>query len=405
MKIEERFIKYVLIDTASDANSKLTHTPSTKGQREFANILLNELHDFGIANAYVDEFGYVYAHFDGDLSKPKIGLIAHMDTVATCTEEGYAPQIIKNYDGSNITLCDFVTLSPDVFPSLKDHISQSLIVTDGSHILGGDDKAGIAIIMSLLEFYTQNPNIKHAPIRVCFTPDEEIGHGTDFFDIEAMDADFAYTLDGGKFNEVNYENFYTASCDVTILGVNIHTIYAKGVMENAISLGVEFNSLLPEDEVPEKASCYEGFYHLAEFTGEVEKAYMTYYICDYDYHKLQDRIETMKKIEKKLNIKYNRRCAFACITERYKKSMYEYFKNDMSVVNKILKAYHKNNFTVSTVPLRGGTDGMAITFMGLPCPNVGTGDYNCHSVYEYVSIDEMYNVFKVFRTLFEDDDI
>lgn len=398
MSIKDKFIRYIKVDTMSDENS--TTYPSTSTQLEFGKMLVNELHSLGIDNAYQDEYGNIYAHIDGDNNLPKIGLISHMDTSPSLIGGNYEPRIIHSYQGEDIKLCPEYTLSKDKFPSLNNHIGHDLIVTDGYHLLGGDDKAGIAIIMQIAEFYQNHKEIKHAPIRICFTPDEEIGMGSYHFDVKKMDADFAYTLDGGEYNDVNYENFNAASCVVKIQGVGVHPGSAKNIMVNASMLGIEFNNLLPENEVPEKTEGYEGFYHLTSFNGDTEVATLSYILRDHDKEKLDIKINKMHECGEKLQQKYPT-SKIEVETKHSYKNMYEYFKNDMSVVNRILNAYKKNNYPVHSTPIRGGTDGATITFMGLPCPNVGVGDYNCHGRFEYVSINEMEYVFNVIRTLLE----
>lgn len=398
MSIKEKFLRYVQFDTMSDEAS--TTYPSTSSQLEFGKLLVKELHEIGVDNAYQDEFGNIYAKIDGDDTLNKIGLIAHMDTSPSLKGGNYTPRIVSNYDGKDIKLCKEYTLTPQRFPSLMNNIGHDLIVTDGYHLLGGDDKAGIAIIMEIAEFYMNHKEIKHAPIRICFTPDEEIGLGSLHFDIKKMDADFAYTLDGGEYNEINYENFNAASCKVTINGVGVHPGSAKGIMVNALTLAMEFNNLLPENEVPEKTEQYEGFYHLTDLSGDVENATLNYIIRDHDAVKLQNKKDKLLKIKSILQEKYPVAKVLVEIKDSYK-NMYEYFKNDMTVVNRISNAYKQNNIDPLYVPIRGGTDGASITFLGLPCPNIGVGDYNCHGRYEYVSINEMEKVFLVVRTLLE----
>lgn len=400
MTLKEKFIKYIHFDTTSDEES-LSY-PSTNSQLEFGKILVKEFHELGITNAYQDKYGNVYAKIDGDKNMPKIGLIAHMDTSPSLKGGNYEPRIISNYQGKDIKLNDNYVLSPNSFPTLLNNIGHELIVTDGEHLLGGDDKAGIAIIMEIVEFYVKNKEIKHSPIRICFTPDEEIGLGSLHFDIKKMDADFAYTLDGGTFNEVNFENFNAASCKVIINGVGVHPGSAKDVMINAITLGMEFNSLLPKNAVPEKTEQREGFYHLTDFNGTVESATLHYILRDHDAKKLEIKKAKIINIKEMLSKKYKNADIIVEIKNSYK-NMYEYFKNDMSVVDRISKAYQANGFTPIYTPIRGGTDGASITFMGLPCPNIGVGDYNCHGRYEYVSVNEMENIFKVIRTLLENN--
>ncbi len=398
MSIKEKFLRYVAIDTMSDEGSETY--PSTSTQLEFGKLLVKELHELGVTNAYQDEFGNIYASIDGDSSIPKIGLIAHMDTSPSLQGGNYQPRIIKNYQGEDIKLCDEYTLSKKEFPSLNNNIGHDLIVTDGYHLLGGDDKAGIAIIMQIAEYYINHKEIKHSPIRICFTPDEEIGLGSLHFDVNKMDADFAYTLDGGEYNDVNYENFNAASCVVRINGVGVHPGSAKGIMINAITLGMEFNSLLPQNEVPEHTEGYEGFYHLTDFNGNIETVTMHYILRDHDYNKLLQKKDKMNEIKNELQNKYPKSKIEVTLKHSYK-NMYEYFKNDMSVIHRIEKAYKANNLPIKFSPIRGGTDGASITFKGLPCPNIGVGDYNCHGRYEYVSINEMETVFNVIKALLE----
>lgn len=398
MSIKEKFLRYVAVDTMSDENSKTY--PSSKSQLEFGTLLVKELHELGVLNAYQDEYGNIYASIDGDDSMPKIGLIAHMDTSPSLQGGNYQPRLINNYQGEDIKLCEEYTLSRNEFSSLNNNIGHDLIVTDGYHLLGGDDKAGIAIIMQIAEYYASHKEIKHSPIKICFTPDEEIGLGSLHFDVNKMDADFAYTLDGGAYNDVNYENFNAASCVVKINGVGVHPGSAKGIMINAISLGMEFNSLLPQNEVPECTEGYEGFYHLTDFNGDVESVTMHYILRDYDFNKLLEKMSTMEETQKQLQNKYKKAKIKVILKHSYK-NMYEYFENDMSVVKRIEKAYTANKISIKYTPIRGGTDGATITFKGLPCPNIGVGDYNCHGRYEYVSLNEMEAVFNVIKSLLE----
>ncbi len=398
MSIKEKFLKYVKIDTMSDENSSTF--PSSKSQLEFGKMLVKELHEIGVKNAYQDEFGYVYAKIDGDKKLKKIGLIAHMDTSSSLQGGNFEPRIVENYNGQEIKLSAEYSLDTNHFPSLKNQIGHDLIVTDGYHLLGGDDKAGIAIIMEIAQYYQNNTHIKHAPIRICFTPDEEIGLGASHFDLKKMDADIAYTLDGGEYNEINYENFNAASCKINIKGVGVHPGSAKSIMVNALTLAMEFNNLLPENEVPEKTEKYEGFYHLTDLHGDVENAFMSYILRDHDENKLEQKKLKMYEIAEILKAKYKTAKIEVTIKDSYK-NMYTYFKNDMSVVNLISNAYKANDILPIYVPIRGGTDGASITFLGLPCPNIGVGDYSCHGRYEYVSLNEMNKVYEVIKTLLE----
>lgn len=398
-KIENKFIRYVKIDTESDERSSTY--PSTEKQLILAKLLLEELTSLGI-DAHMDEYGLVYGKINGDNSMPKIGLIAHMDTAPALRGGNFEPRIITNYNGNDVPLNDTYTLSTKQFPSLKELVGKTLIVTDGDHLLGGDDKAGVAIIMAIAEYYTNNPDIKHAPIRICFTPDEEIGAGADHFSVEKMDADIAYTLDGGKSTEVNYENFNASGALVTIKGVSIHPGSAKDTMVNAITLGMEFNSLLDPLAVPEKTENYEGFYHLCDINGDVDKCEMSYIIRDHDENKLKEKETELLKIAEILNKKYPTAEINVQIKEQYRNMRY-YFDKDNSAIEKIIKAYRSTGLEPEISPIRGGTDGARITYMGLPCPNIGTGDRCCHGRYEHVVVEEMYEVFNVVKHLLEDN--
>ena len=396
-KVVEKFLRYIAIDTMSDEES--TSTPSTSIQLNLAKLLVEELHNLGISNAYLDEYGLVYAYLDGDETLDPIGLIAHMDTSPELIGGNYTPRIIKNYDGKDIKLNDTYTMSPKEFPSLKGNIGHDIIVTDGDHLLGGDDKAGVAIIMEIIEYYVTHKDIIHAPIRICFTPDEEVGRGSENFDVNKMNAKIAYTLDGGRFNDINYENFNAYSIQVKIKGVGIHPGSAKGIMVNSILVAQEFNSLLP-NETPANTEKYEGFSHLNDIRGTVEETNMYYIVRDHDSNKIHERVGKFFEIERKLSLKYPHAHIEVISKEGYH-NMYEYFKNDMTAVTKASNAYKKLNIEPTFTPIRGGTDGASITFMGLPCPNLGTGDYNCHGRYEYVDINEMEQMVEVVKVLLE----
>ncbi len=396
-KVVEKFLRYINIDTMSDEES--SSTPSTSIQLNLAKLLVEELHSMGIDNAYLDEYGLVYAYLDGDETLDPIGLIAHMDTSPELIGGNYVPTIIKNYDGKDIKLNDVYTMSPKEFPSLNGNVGHDIIVTDGNHLLGGDDKAGVAIIMEIMEYYVTHKDINHAPIKICFTPDEEVGRGSENFNVNKMNAKIAYTLDGGRFNDINYENFNAYSIQVNIKGVGIHPGSAKGIMINSILIAQEFNSLLP-NETPANTEKYEGFSHLNDINGSVEETSMHYIVRDHDSNKIHERVAKFFEIQRKLSLKYPRANIEVISKEGYH-NMYEYFKNDMTAVNKATSAYKKLGIEPTFTPIRGGTDGASITFMGLPCPNLGTGDYNCHGRYEYVDINEMEQMVEVVKVLLE----
>lgn len=396
MNILKNFIRYVTYDTQSSEES--TSTPSTLKQLELAKELVKELNELRMDKVELDSNGIVYAFLNGDTSIDTIGLIAHMDTATELPGGNYTPRVIEKYDGKDIKLNDSYTLSTKEFPSLNKHVGKTLVVTDGNHLLGGDDKAGIAIIMEVLTYYANNPNVKHAPISVCFTPDEEVGRGTENFSTEKMNAKIAYTLDGGSFDEINYENFNAASAQVNIKGVSIHPGSAKDIMINAILLAIEFNDMLPKDMVPSKTEKYEGFYHLLKIDGSAEEVTMHYILRNHDEDILNSQKGKLFEAQHALSIKYPKSKIEVIVNDSYK-NMGTYFKKDPSALETIVKAFNALNITPKYVPIRGGTDGASITFMGLPCPNLGTGDYNCHGRYEYVVVEEMEQMVQVLLQL------
>ena len=395
-KIENKFIRYVKIDTESSETS--TSYPSTFKQFDLAKLLTKELEELGF-EVELDKYGLVYAKLDGDPSLAKIGLIAHMDTAPTIRGGNFEPRFVYNYDGNDIKLNQTYSLSPNIFPSLKDVIGKTLIVTDGEHLLGGDDKAGIAIIMAIAEYYATNKEIRHASIRICFTPDEEIGAGADHFDVEKMDADIAYTLDGGESREINFENFNAAGATISFKGVSIHPGSAKNIMVNALLLAQEFNSLLP-NFTPSNTEGYEGFYHLTDINGDAEFCKVQYILRDHDKNLLNEKKETLLKTADILNKKYPTAKVEVEIKDQYENMKY-YFENNPLTIDKITSAYKKVGLEYYFSPIRGGTDGARITYMGLPCPNIGTGDRCCHGRFEHVVVEEMYEMFDVVKALLE----
>ena len=399
MDIVNRFINYCKIDTQSDEES--ITSPSTKKQFDLANLLVKELKELGIKDVTLTPECYVYASLDGLKDKDPIGLIAHMDTAPDFIGGNFEPRIIHSYDGKDIKLNDTEILSPITFPSLKRSIGHNLVVTDGNHLLGGDDKAGIAIIMDLLEYYVTHPEVKHSPIKVCFTPDEEVGRGPEHFDTKKMGAKFAYTLDGGAYEYYSYENFNAYSLKIHIEGVSIHPGSAKGIMVNSILLASEFIDSLPKDLVPSKTEKYEGFNHVVGISGDNAFTDVHYIIRNHDNQKALDQINEFYRIAQHMQEKY----PTAKIIVEHKlsyRNMRDYFDTDMSAINKIIAAYKKVGITPIAEPIRGGTDGATITYMGLPCPNIGTGDYNCHGKYEYVDTYEMKKMVEVVKALLED---
>lgn len=397
MTILERFKKYIAIDTVSDENSNTY--PSTSTQLAFGDVLLNDLKELGIEDSFKDEHGLVYAHIDNKKEKT-IGLIAHMDTAPTIEGGIKNPRLIKNYAGDEIILDDTYKMSPEEFPVLKTVIGEDLLVTDGKHLLGGDDKAGVAIIFDFAKYYLAHKDEFNYNLAIAFTCDEEIGRGASRFDVKKMHADIAYTLDGESIYEASFENFNAASAKVVIEGVGVHPGNAKDIMINAVLLAMEFNALLPKDMIPSKTEDYEGFIHLDEMKGDVEKVEMHYILRDHDALLLKDKKEMLIKAEDKILTKYPKAKINLDIYDEYK-NMRDYFIKDMSAISLINKAYLNLKLPIKYSPIRGGTDGATITYMGLPCPNLGTGDFNPHGRFEFVSVTQMEKMVEILKELFK----
>ena len=389
MKVQERFLKYVTFDTQSDENSQTT--PSSLKQLKLAKYLVDELKNIGVTNAYVDEFGIVYGSLlaNCEANCPKIGFIAHMDTSPDMSGENVKPRIIENYDGSDIILNEKLNIhmGPNDFESLNRNIGENLIVTDGTTLLGADDKAGIAEIMTMLETIIQK-NLPHGDIKIAFTPDEEVGRGTDHFNVKAFDADFAYTVDGGEVEFIDYENFNAASAVLDIQGLSIHPGSAKGKMINALLVGMEFHSMLPVEQNPAYTEGYEGFNHLTDMHGECEHAHMSYIIRNHDETLFEQQKEDFKRIADYLNKKYPENTITLQITDSYA-NMRQIIEQNMNIIELVKKSMEEIGLQPASAAIRGGTDGARLTYEGLPCPNLGTGGYNYHGKYEYVSINEM----------------
>lgn len=398
MTLLERFKKYIAIDTMSD---ELSNTyPSSKSQLLFADILVKDLKEIGVKNAYKDEFGLVYGSID--IKKEKtICLIAHMDTSPALQGGIKNPQENKNYDGEDIKLNEKYILSPKVFPFMKDLKGEDLLVTDGEHLLGGDDKAGVAIIFEFAKYFAQNPDEFNFNLSICFTPDEEIGAGWKHFDVKKANADFGFTLDGESIYEANYENFNAASAIVKIKGVGVHPGSAKNVMENAASIASEFQNELPKDMVPEKTEGLEGFIHLCSINGDVENATLEYIIRDHDIEKLEEKKQILKKCEERI-AKLHQKAEISIEFKDDYKNMVYYFREHPECINFINKAYLNTKTKLTYSPIRGGTDGAMITYMGLPCPNLGTGDFNPHGRFEFVSLTQMEKMVEILKALFKE---
>ncbi len=387
--LTERFLNYVKIETTSDENSPTC--PSTKNQLEFAKQIANELKEIGLEEVEVDENGYVMATCPANTNKdlPVIGFIAHMDTSPDMSGKNVNPKIVKNYDGKDIELNKEagIVLSPSDFPELLDNIGLDLITTDGTTLLGADDKAGIAEILTAMEYLISHPELPHGKIRIAFTPDEEIGRGADLFDVKKFGASFAYTLDGGPIGELEYENFNAASAKITIQGRNVHPGSAKGKMVNSALVAMELNSMLPVNERPEFTEKYEGFYHLTNISGTVENTTISYIIRDHSRELFENKKILLQEIVDFLNKKYG-----DIITLEVKDSYYnmkEMIEPKMFIVDLAKEAMENVGIIPKIQPIRGGTDGARLSFMGLPCPNIFTGGFNFHGKYEYIPIQSM----------------
>ena len=389
-EVVQKFLRYVAVDTQSEENS-LT-CPSTKKQLVLAKILVRELEKLGLKNVTLDEKGYVMATFPANSNKnvPVVGFIAHMDTSPDMTGENVKAQIVDNYNGGDILLNSKkkIILSPIDFPELKNYTGQSIITTNGTTLLGADDKAGIAEIITAMEYLSKHPEIPHGTIKIAFTPDEEIGRGADHFDVERFGADFAYTLDGGEIGELEYENFNAALATITISGRNVHPGTAKDKMINSIHLAKELDSILPVSQRPEHTEKQEGFFHLIDFKGEVEKTVFRYIIRDHDRSKFKEKKHLLAKSVDLLNLKHS--------GNRFKLEMKDQYYNMKEKIEPVLhiietakKAMKEVGVNPEIKPIRGGTDGARLSYMGLPTPNIFTGGHNFHGRYEYIPVESM----------------
>ncbi|MDK9862597.1 peptidase T [Staphylococcus equorum] len=386
--IIDRLTRYVTIDTQSDPESNTT--PSTEKQWDLLNLLNDELTDLGLETD-IDEQGYLFATLESNVGEvlPTVGFLAHVDTSPDFNASKVNPQIIENYDGQPIKLGETSRiLSQDVFPAMKHVEGHTLMVTDGTSLLGADDKAGVVEIMEAMKYLTEHPEVKHGPIRIAFTPDEEIGRGPHAFDVERFNADFAYTMDGSELGELQYESFNAAEAIVTCHGVNVHPGSAKNAMINAILLGQQFNSLLPQNEVPERTEDYEGFYHLMKMNGDVEKTTLHYIIRDHDRNHFELRKKRLVEIKNDINTHYTDAPIEIEINDQYY-NMGEKIEPNPHVIDIPKRVFEKLEIPANTAPIRGGTDGSQLSYMGLPTPNIFTGCANFHGPFEYSSIDVM----------------
>ena len=386
----KRFVKYAKVHTTSNEDSETV--PSTEIQKNLGKILVEDLKEIGLSDAYMDDKGYVYATLKANTDKnlKKIGFIAHMDTSPAASGENVNPQIHRNYDGGDIIVNKEknIVLSPNEFSILSEKLGKTIITSDGTTLLGADDKAGITEIIEALKYIIENPQIEHSDIKVCFTPDEEVGRGADFFDVEGFNTDFAYTVDGGEIGELEYENFNASSVDIKIIGKSVHPGSAYNVMINAASVATEFNSMVPQNEVPEKTKGYEGFYMLTSISGEVDEAKLSYILRDFDLDGLNQRKAKIEEITKTLQQKYGEDRIIVEIKDSYY-NMKEKIEPVMYIIDLAKKAMKDADIEPKIVPIRGGTDGARISYMGIPTPNLFTGGYNFHGYYEYAVAEEM----------------
>lgn len=399
-KVTERFLRYVRIDTRSDEAS--TSCPSTAKQKIFAEILRDEMTGMGLMNVSLDDNGYIMATIPSNISAvvPVIGFISHMDTSPDMSGTKVNPLITEKYDGGDIILNKLknIILSPKEFPELLNYIGQDIITTDGTTLLGADDKAGLAEILTAMEYLIANPDIKHGKIRVGFTPDEEIGRGADRFDVKAFGADFAYTVDGGEIGELEFENFNAAVATIKIQGRNVHPGTAKNQMLNAIHMAAELNSMLPVTQRPENTEGYEGFYHLYDFKGNVEETTIKLLIRDHDEEKFDQKKVHIRNTVTFLNRKYGGKHFSLTIKDQYK-NMRKMIEPRYEIVSFAEKAMIVCGVNPNIKPIRGGTDGARLSFMGLPCPNLFAGGHNFHGKYEFIPVDSMKKSVEVIKEI------
>lgn len=401
MKVEERFLKYVTYHTTSDEESATV--PSTSNQKIFGEVLVNEMKELGISDVGMDENGYIYGAIpasEGRENDPVIGFIAHMDTAPSMIGENIKPKIIKDYQGGDIVLNKEknIIMKANEFLHLNQYIGQDIIVTDGTTLLGADDKAGIAEILTFAEYILEHKEFSHGKIAIGFTPDEEIGRGADHFNVQAFGAEYAYTVDGGQIGEIEYENFNAAGAKVKIHGVNIHPGEAKNKMKNSILIGMEFHQMLPFNENPAYTEGYEGFQHLSHFEGDEENSILDYIIRDHDMGKFEQKKTRFIKIAEYLNDKYGEGTIELIIKDSYY-NMRKQIEPHMHIVEKAREAMLKAGIEPIVVPIRGGTDGSRLSYMGLPCPNLSTGGHNFHGRYEYIPVQSMEKMVLVLKEI------
>ena len=398
--VVEKFLRYVKIDTQSWSPSDTF--PSTKKQKDLGRLLAKELREMGASDVKFDEqFGYVYATLPSTLKEgktaPVLGFIAHMDTSMAISGKDVKPRIVENYPGGDIILNEAlsIVLKADENPELAGYVGKSLIVTDGTTLLGADDKAGVAEIMAMAEYLLTHPEIAHGTVRIGFTPDEEVGGGVDHFDVEGFGADYAYTVDGGALGELEYENFNAADVALHVNGCSVHPGSAKGKMRNAILLAQEFQALLPAHEAPEATEGYEGFYHPGTIQGNVEHVDVDYIIRDHDREKFEEKKAFFQKAADFLNAKYGDGTIAVDMKDSYYNMKEKILPENAHLIDNAVKAMEMEEVSPQIIPIRGGTDGARLSFMGLPCPNLCTGGQNCHGKFEYACIESMETTVKI----------
>lgn len=400
MNIVDRFLKYVSFHTTSDYNTNLT--PSTPGQLIFAQYLTEELKSIGLEEVMLDTNGYITATLPAntDADVPVIGFIAHMDTSPDMSGRNIKARIVENYDGNDILLNNeqVIVLETSQYPEILKYVGQDIIVTDGTTLLGADDKAGLAEIVTAMEYLLQHPEIKHGKIRIGFTPDEEIGQGADHFDVPAFGAEWAYTMDGSEIGELEFENFNAASAKVTIKGLNVHPGYAKHVMRNSMRIAHQFVSMLPRHETPEHTEGYEGFYHLTAMNGDVETSHLHYIIRDHDHDRFERRKKEMHHLVNKINAEFGEGTAMLELKDQYY-NMREKVEPVKYIVDLAHQAMVEVGVSPIVKPIRGGTDGARLSFMGLPCPNISAGGHNFHGRFEYVPVQSMEKATQIIITI------
>lgn len=402
MEVLERFINYVKIDTQSAEETE--SFPSTEKQKNLAKVLVRELMELGAEDVGMDANGYVYARIpatDGGREKRTIGFLAHMDTSPDASGADVKPTIVSNYDGGDILLNaeKNIVLSPKVYPELAQYVGKTVVTTDGTTLLGADDKAGVAEIMTMAEYLLTHPEAKHGPVAIAFTPDEEVGRGVDFFDLKRFGADYAYTVDGGGLGELEYENFNAASLKVVVHGINVHPGEAKNKMKNAVRIAEEFDGMLPASEKPELTEGYEGFFHLMQFTGDVEHAELQYIIRDHDRSLFEEKKRLAENIGRCLNLLYGEGTVEVQLKDSYYNMREKIAPDYMFLIENAEAKMEALGITPKIQPIRGGTDGARLSFMGIPCPNLFTGGHNYHGRFEYCIAESMELAVKLLLSL------